>query len=671
MAVVGIAVTATRPFADGEKFGGVGSYQRLDGVMSFAVDPDHPENRSIVDLALAPRDAEGLVHFEADFCLMQPDDATRGNRRLLYQVANRGRIGAVPFNFAPTPAVLSDSIDPGDGFLMRNGWSVLWVGWQWDVVRRPGYLGLVAPQAMDGDRPIAGQVVRRFQPNEPHACQLLASWPLDPPPGNPEMLHAPYPALDVNDATATLTVRNSHTDEPRPIDRDQWRFARMEAGAVVSDDTYVWLTGDFQPGLVYELIYTTRLCPVAGTGLLSMRDAVSFVRYGTAAEGNPMARRIDWTIGYGVSQSGRYLREYLYHGLNLDEVGRQVFDGLIPHVAGARRGEFNHRYAQPSTQHQPGFGQMFPFADVDLTDRVTGQTDGLLTRQRVKGGVPKIFTTNTSSEYWRIDASLIHTDLDATRDIEPSDDVRIYLLAGTQHGPGTLPLVDQTLSGARGAHNFNTVDYAVLMRALLDALGGWISTDEEPPASAFPRLSDGTAETRENVLAKFGGIPGVTLPDVAALPRTPRIDIGPEMANGIGRWPATLGPTYPCVVSAVDADGNEVAGLRLPDLTVPLGSHTGWVPRHPSTGGTGQIVDMQGSTIPLIASVAGQKAAADPRPAIAARYRDRDDYLLRVRRAAESLVGNRFLLREDVERVVTQAGERFDVFAADLRLARV
>jgi hypothetical protein len=666
VAVTRLEIRRRAPYEDGFAFGETGAYERLDGIVRFAVDPAHPANAAIVDLDKAPRNAAGQVEFEADVCLLQPADPARANRRLLFYVVNRGRMGAAPMSGAVAPPVLTERIDPGNGFLMRHGWTLLMVGWQWDVVRRPGYLGLEAPPALGPDgQPLRGRIVLQFQPNEPHPTQLLAHWPLHPPPGRAEFQHRPYPAADVNDPAAVLTVRDTPAGPRTAIPRGRWRFARLDAaGRPVADDTHVWLEGGFAPGRIYELVYQTRACPVVGTGLLAVRDAVSFWRYAGAAEGNPSAGRLDYAFGFGVSQCGRFLREYLYQGLNLDEAGRVVFDGLIPHVAGARRGEFNQRYGQPSVQHVAGPGHLPPFADDELTDPLTGRSDGLLRRQRARGGVPRIVTINTSSEYWRIDCSLIHTDPLGERDVEPPAETRIYLFAGTQHGAGTLPLTTETPAGARTANPMNTVNYTPLLRAALVNLERWVTAGVEPPPSAFPRLADGTAVSREQALEQLGAlVPAAALPAVATLPALRRLDLGPAPERGVGAWPPATGAPYRSVVAALDADGNEAAGIRLPDLTVPLATYTGFNPRHPETGGAGQLLDMMGSTLPFARTRAERAAANDPRPAIEERYRDRGDYLARVRAAAEQLVAQRYLLPEDVDTVVADAAARWDAFA--------
>lgn len=657
MAVEHLEVTNRRSFPF--------DYERIDGKLHFAVDPTHAANERIVDLDKAPRDADGRVRFWADFVVLQPSDPGRGNKRLLYYVVNRGLRVGVPFNhFAPRLPTLppTDDIDVGDGFLMKRGWTVAMCGWQWDVDRQPGLMGLEAPQALGSDgQPIKGRIAVAFQPNEPHSYHRLSHWPLHPQPGRQSFLHQPYPAADVEEADAQLTVSDSRGGPQSIVPRGQWRFARVENGQVVPDDSHVWIQGGFQPGKWYEVIYTTRICPVVGTGMLATRDCVSWLRYD-----KPLGNQLDFTYGNGRSQCGRFLRQFLYDGLNLDEQGRQVFDGLIPHVAGARRGEFNQRYGQPSETSARGFGGLFPFASDELTDPVTGQTDGLLRRQRQLGGVPKIFTTNTSSEYWRVDCSLIHTDVTGTRDVEPPAEERIYLIASHQHGSGVPLRGDTTPIGARGANAFNMVDGITAERAILINLDRWVSEGIEPPPSAYPRLSDGTAVSREAVLQQLAALPGLALLDTSLLPRLRRLDLGPEASNGIARLPAVTGEPYPSFAPALDADGNERAGIRVPDVSVPVATYTGWVPRHPSTGGEGQLLDMMGTTLPFAPTASERQAVGDPRPSIGERYRDREDYLAQARAAAQALAAARYILEEDVDFAVELAARRYDVLAPTL-----
>jgi hypothetical protein len=638
---VELVVNRRRPYEPGRVFGAGGAYERLDGVARFAVDPLAPENAAITDLRLAPADGAGRVRFEADFVVLRPADLALGSRRLLFQVVNRGRQPALPFSAlaAPPPLEITERIEPGDGFLLRRGWALAWCGWQWDVVRRPGMLGLAAPEARlpEGDRD--GHVLVSFQPHVRETHHGLWHWPLDPPPGLPgQVVHTPYRPADPDDPRSILTVRDRPRGPATEIPRAQWRFAREEAGKVVLDDTCVWLVGGFQPGRLYEVRYRPRECPVVGAGLLAVRDFVACLR----REPDGLAGPVDHAFAFGVSQSGRFLRDFLYAGLNVDAAGQAVFDGVVPHVAGARRGEFNQRYGQPSVQHAPSLGHLPPFTDA-----------GILARQRRLGRVPRVFTINTSSEYWRSEASLLHV-VDS-QDVAPPEEVRTYLFAGCQHGPGVLPPTRRPVVSpwVRPANLMNTVDYTPLLRAALVNLERWVVNGVEPPADAVPRVADGTAVDRAEVLARFAAAgTEAVLPRAEDLPTLRRLDLGHRVGEGVVGFPALVGEPYPCLVSAVDDDLNEVAGIRLPDLTVPLAAETGWNPRSPQAGGDGQTVDMLGSSIPL------------PAPAIAARYRDRDHYCELVRLEAERLVAARHLLEDDVERVVARAAAAYDAFTS-------
>jgi hypothetical protein len=367
-----------------------------------------------------------------------------------------------------------------------------------------------------------------------------------------------------------------------------------------------------------------------------------------------------------VSQSGRFLRHLLYLGLDEDEQGRMVFDAVVPHVAGARRGEFNLRFGQPSLNAQESVGSLFPFTDEQETDPVTGQRDGLLARLAARGRRPRVVAINTSAEYWRGDASLVHTDVTGRRDVEPAADARVYAFAGTQHTPGALPpLAADPNTGGRGTHPFNVADYAPLLRAVLVNLDRWVRDGVAPPPSVFPRLADGTAVPAESTAARFAAIPGVRFPE--RLTRPARLDFGPDVARGVvSELPPKVGAAYPSYVAAVDADGNETAGIRPVEIQAPLATFTGWNPRHPEQGAPGDLMAMMGSTLAFPRTLQEQHERRDPRAAIETRYAGRAEYLAAVRRAAEALVADRHALAEDVETMVERAGQRWDLIMRGL-----
>ncbi len=636
MAVTALEIKTCSPFAQGKTFGDVGPYQQLDGTVHFAVDPNRPANAGIADLQRAPRDAHGLVRCSADVRLLQPVALQRGNQRLLLDIVNRGN-PTVLTNF--NSAV--DRLEPGNGFLMRQGYTVVWCGWQDDVPATPGLIRIDVPEAVDADgKPLAGKIAVTFQPDTRVHVQLLS-----------DRLHQPHPARDLDDHDATLTVQDHEDAPPHTIPRQQWSFARLEGGRVVPDATHVHLASGFVPGKVYQVVYTTVGAPVIGMGLLAMRDMVSFLRYGSAQEGNPCAGHIQYAYSFGRSQSGRFLRHFLYLGLNQDEQDRTVFDGLIPLVAGGGRGEFNQRFGQPSNANKYSVKNLFPFHDTTQTDSDTGRTDGLLARLAARGKLPKIFFINTSAEYWGGHAALTHTDLDGKRDLAPSEAVRIYHFTGTQHGPGNLLLTDTgAADDSRGQHRPNSVDYRPLLRAALVHLDRWVTAGQTPPPSRHPRLDAGTAVPPAHTAATFQAMPEVHFP--AHLRSIARLDFGPGVDDGITTLlPPKVGKPYANLVSAVDADGNELAGIRLPDISVPLATYTGWNVRHPDIGGPGQTLSLLGSTIPFPATRAERQASGDPRPAITERYASKEDYLRRVKHAAETLVQQGYLLAEDLPTV--------------------
>ena len=656
MAVTKLLITSRRAFAQEKAFGHVGPYEQLDGIVYFAVDPSHAANRLITDLKLAPRDARGLVHFSADWRLLRPVEPQRGNHRLLFDILNRGR-GPALRNLNSAPDVLPhEPLDPGNGFLMRQGYTVAWCGWQHDVPEAPGLMRIRAPEAVTPEGPISGKIVVTFMPDAPTCVQYLA-----------DRIHRTYPTHHLEDPDAVLTEQD-HEDAPeRVIPRDQWCFARLENGRVMPDATHVYMASGFTPGKVYQVIYTTAGAPIAGCGLLATRDLGAFLKYGAAGEGNPCAGDVEYAYSFGVSQSGRFLRHFLHLGLNQDEQDRTVFDGLIPHVAGGKHGEFNHRFAQPSSQASRSPNNLFPFSDTDQTDPETGRTGGLLSRLAARGKLPKVMHTYTSSEYWGGHGALVHIDVTGSRDLEVPESVRIYHFAGCQHPVGAFPLQDKDpRQGIRGQQPFNWTDYRPLLRAALVNLDRWVTHGETPPASRYPRLDDGTAAPPESLADTFRAIPGINFP--APLRRFARLDFGPE--DGIAsNVPAVIGKPYPCLVPAVDQDGNEVCGIRLPYQTVPLATLTGWNLRHPDIGGSGQILStggatggtLVGSTIPLPVTPEARAAAGDPRRAIAERYASREDYLERVRQATLALIEARYLLAEDLEEIHSQAAQHFDL----------
>jgi hypothetical protein len=609
----------------GKPFGDAGAYEKVIGTLRFSADPAHSLYRQITDIDRVTTNAGGRVEFSADFYVLKPVNVARDNGRLLLDVPNRGRKVAIEI-FNSTPRV-ADPTNPehfGNGFLMRHGYTVAWIGWQPDVPRQDGLMALEVPRA-EG---ITGVVRVQRRPNERTDTMPLA-----------DRYHIPYPTIDLEDPQAKLVVRERGGAPPVEVPRSQWRF---------TDAGHAKLEGGFAPGAIYEFVYRTSNPPIVGLGFLAVRDTAAFLRWGTADSGNPCAGELERAYLFGVSQSGRFIRHMLYLGLDEDEQGRMVFDGIMPHVAGGRRGEFNLRFGQPSLNVGAAVGSLPPFNDEAVFGRIAK-----------RGRTPRIFATNSAPEYWRGDASLIHTDIDGARDAEPAPFVRTYLFAGTQHTPGALPpLKANTSTGDRGYHLFNVVDYSPLLRAALVNLDRWVSTGAEPPPSAFPRIADGTAVEAESLAAFYANIPGTRFP--VRCPHTVRLDFGPETDKGIVQYPPKTGAAYRTHVSSVDADGNEVTGIRAPELAAPLATFTGWNTRDPETGAAGDIMSMNGSTLPFPLTRADRERSGDPRASIAERYPSKAAYLEKVRETTRKLIADRHVLAEDLEAIVDRASRRWD-----------
>lgn len=652
MPVTKLEISERGPLAGARDFGETGPYEYIAGVIHFTADPEHPDNAVICDLALAPRNAQGLVEYSAQFHLLKPVSPPPGGR-LLVDSPNRGNMTALSmFNDATRRSDGNPDVDVGNGYLMRMGYSVLSVAVQWDPPESPERLRAWFPEALRAGERLTGPAFIQWWPNVATPHQLLS-----------DAGHKPYPTADLDDATAVLTVRDHQDAAPTIIPRERWRFARMMEGQAVEDASFVTLEGGFQPGYVYELSYTAIGAPVIGLGFLGYRDAASFFKHASESEGNPLAGAVGHAYAWGQSMNGRWLREFLYLGLNRDEEGRTAYDGVLAHVASSRRGEFNLRFGQPSTNILRAPGNTYPFAFEATPEPVLEENRGLLERSRANGSMPRLVHANSGMEYWWSGASLAHTTVDGSRDIEPPDDVRIYYIAGSQHGPGALPLSYHTIDGFEAKQPLNTLDYRPAMRALLSALDRWVREDIAPPPNRVPRLDAGTAVSRESLRTQYTRIPGAAWP--SHLPRRLRLDFGPEAEQGSMRYPPGEDGEYPILVSSLDEDGNEVAGIRLPDVAAPLATYTGWNVRADAMGNGGLMTSgapLFGTTLPFAPTSAARQATGDPRRAIDERYSSRAAYLAQVREAAEALVSDGCLLEEDVERCLGVAQAKWEAF---------
>ena len=578
---------------------GTSGYEKLVGTVHFAVNPRTAANSVIADLEKAAVNDAGRVEFSADLYVLRPLDPARSNGVALMDVLNRGRKMVLSgFNRGGTSDPATEA-DLGDGFLMQRGFTIVWVGWEFDVRRagpagpeeRGAGMGIRLPTA----RGVSDVVRASFTPNDagPQTVGDLAG----------------YRPLEEGARDTTLTVRDGEFGPRTSIARERFTLRGNQ----------VTLEGGFEKGRTYELVYRPTEWPVSGLGLAAYRDVTSWVKHAPDA-----VVRAEKAIGFGSSQSGRFLRTFFYEGFNADEQGRQVLDGAIVHIAGAARLSINERGAQPTALSMYTTTR-FPFATTEERDPVTGRRDGLFDNPRARATQPKVMFTNTAVEYWGggRGAALVHTTPDGRRDLALPPNVRAYFLTGAQHGPAPFPVP----AGGQGQLPANPLEYWWTMRALLVAMTDWVTKGTEPPPSAVPRIADGTLVPISRL--KFPKFPGM---------QSPTLVLGPRAG----------GKALPFLVPQVDADGNELAGIRTPEHRVPVATYTGWNYRNAAIGGTTQLVNLLGAAIPFARTRAEREQAGDARLSLAERYATPEAARAQAAAIAEALVASRFLLPGDV-----------------------
>ena len=643
--VVRVEVESRQDVLGGQPFGAAGPYEMITGKVYFAFDPDSPFNARIVDIDKAPRNADGRVEAWANFVVLRPKNQQPGSVALL-EVSNRGgKASLAYFNGGSRSILPTDAEHFGDGLLMRLGLTVIWVGWQHDVPLRDGVLRLHVPVATDDGEPIDGLVRADWVVDQLSATLRVG-----------HRNHIAYPLLDPGHPDNVLTVRSGRMEPRTVVPREQWEFITETDEAGV-EHLAIRKEGGFEAGTIYELVYRAVEPRVVGLGLAAIRDMMSFAKYD---EASPFS--VEHGMAIGISQTGRFLRHFVYQGFNTDESGRKVFDGLMIHTAGAGRGSFNHRFAQPSRdahRYSAFFypTDIFPFSGRTQTDEQTGWRDGLFAAAHDEEHLPNIFYTNTGYEYWGRAASLLHTNTAGTADVELRPNERVYHLASGQHFVDRFPpLAERALPNAR-AYRGNPLNFLVTIRALLARMVEWVRDDIEPPASAYPRIDSGSLVAIGAV--NFPKVPGVQFPSV--IHEAYRAEYGPRWPEGIvDLQPPKLGPAYPSLVSQVDELGNEIAGVRGVEILAPLATYAPWSLRIGSPGGAHELSDFRGTYLPLPRTEAERSQLGDPRPSIESMYAGIDEYLSQVKEAAGSLVGQRFLLPEDVPAVVARTRQHWE-----------
>ena len=627
--VTRVEITSRQDVLAGKTFGTAGAYEKLIGKVYFAVDPKNPQNRIIADLDKAPRNKQGKVEFSSDLFILKPKDPSKGNGVAFFDVLNRGNLQFfVRFNLAKGSADPTTEAEFGDGFLMREGYTLVAVGWQFDVKKflNPKLIGLDAPIATDHGKPITGSVSQWFVPDKAIDSYEFTSGP------NTKA----YPPLDPNDPADRLTERDGWAAAQRLVPREDWQFGRMENGQVMSDPNWLYLKSGFKPGQTYQITYESKDPPVAGLGFAAVRDMASAIKYKSDA-----IVHAQYVYTTGESQTGRFNRQIVYEGFTTDEQGRQAIDALLIRVGGTSLGPFNVRFATPNdlgvfTETR------FPIRYEVTTDPVTGKRDGLGARVPA-GQAPKIFLFDSGSEYWnqgRV-AAILHTSTDGRQELPDPPNVRVFYVAGTKHvSSGAWPPAEL---GTQQLPD-NPINYLWVLRGLLVRLDGWARKGVAPPPSMHPQLSDGTLVAQRKI--KFPNVPGVQWP--LHVPGGFRADL-PGATS-----------VLPFLVSQVDSDGNDVGGIRTPEQAVPLGTYTGWAFRSERSGAPDTLVFYSGSYIPFAKTRAEREHAHDPRPSVEERYPDRADYTRRVEEAANTLVQQGYLLQEDVKPIVEDAAKHWD-----------
>jgi hypothetical protein len=575
---------------------GKAGYEQLTGKLHFEIDPKLPQNAIIADVDLAPVNASGKVSFVADLRLWKPKDDSRSNGAAWVEIPNRGGKASLPASMLE------------QGFIMLN------VGWEFDVAADKLHLEVPRARNKDGS-PIRGVVSAVFTPDKKLDEQLITDL-------------TDYPPVDIEGAESRLIVRDrAASPEGREVPRKLWSLQKGR----------IRLKGGFEPGKTYEVFYLAEAPPVAGLGYAAIRDAVAWLKHDPASPA-----KVKHAYAFGASQCGRFLRDFVYLGFNTDEQDRLALDGILSHVAGAGRLVLNQRWSTPRAI-SGYYTASYPFADTAQKDPVSGQSEGILANPRVRHA-PKIFYTNMAAEYWgagRVGA-LTHTTPDGKQDIALPENVRSYFFASTSHGAAPFPPTSQV----KGSPLANPVNTSPAILALRLAMHRWVTEGLAPPPSVHPKISDGTLVPVAEM--RWPKVPGMASPKAVKAGGRLR---NPQLPGGAGE-----GTELPLLVPQCDADGNDLGGIRMPDVAVPLGTATGWVFRPAAFGSPHEFYLLRGAWVPF----AKTQDANDPRPSLADRYASKDAYLDQVKAAVQKLIEQRFLTTADLEPQLKHASDRWD-----------
>lgn len=634
--VARLDLSERRPCFDGHSFGPIGPYEYLSGRAYCEIDPGHRLNAGIVNLDRAPTNAVGMVEYAVDVALLKPVDPSRGNGWLFHEALNRGSKRAIHrINDAPPANAPKAADDAGNGFLMRQGFTIAWVAWQGDALPGDGRMLAELPVPTLDGAPIIGRCREETIADAPGSVRDALIAETSPTTFNVTLSYA---AATLDPSRATLTIRQKERD-PRASPPDLvWRYLDQRRIEITRPAGY-------DRGAIYEFVYMGRDPLVMGLGYAAVRDVVGFLRNEAADPAgtpNPLAGAIRRALLFGLSQSGRMVRGFLHEGFNEREPGTPVFEAMMPVIAGSRRMLMNAPFAQTSRysrQHEdhPYPGNEFPFAYARTTDPLSGRTDGVLERARERGVVPKLMHIDTDSEIWSARASLLVTDT-LGHDIAQPDEVRVYLATGLQHGSYLPPAAGVTALPA------NPLDYGSLIRALIPAMLQWVDDGVPPPPSRFPSRHAGTLVSLNEARALFPRIPGVDFPEV----------INVLHLTDYSAEPPAEGAEYPVFAAATDADGNGIDGVRHPLIMAPLATYTGWCLRARGYA-EGELYSIAGSFIPFASTRRERESSGDPRPSIEERYGCLSTWQMCLQAACDELMSARLLLSDDKDRILSRA----------------
>jgi hypothetical protein len=637
--VTQVKITKTEsPTFGGASFGAVGQYERISGQIIGEVDPKDPLNAIIIDIGLAPKNPNGMVTYSTDFQILRPVDRANGNKRVIYEITNRGRTNVLgTLNDSKTENDVESSGDAGNGFLMRQGYVVLESGWDFSAPRNAKLFTATVPIAKNPDgSSITGPNTEEFVIDKA---------------ATPAQQRLNYPAASADKSKASLTVRRNYADAPIPVPAADWDYVDAKLSAVKLASGNFGGPGSFGPTALYEFTYVAKDPVVAGLGFAAIRDIATFLRNAEtddAGTPNPLAGDVQYIYSFCSSQPCRTMHDYVQLGFNQPEhaagAAPKAFDGILNWKAGGSGLFLNYRFSQPVRTHRHHIARwtpeyQFPFADVKVTDTVTGKTDWRLRRCEESNTCPKTFEANSSNEYWAKASSMMQTDSKGhDLDLGSAPNVRYYLLSSLPHGAGNGPGIC--------AQPRNTLRPNAVLRALLVDLDTWVTAGTAPPADRMPRVADGTlVPPLPQEGYGFPRIPGVVYNGTH---HTGDLwDFGPDFDKGFVSVlpPRLVGTPYPVLVPKADADGNDVAGIRMPEVAVPVATYTGWALRADGLDGC----DAAGQRLNFAKTKAARLASGDPRPSLEERYADHAAYVALVSRAAQALKEQRFLLEEDAQ----------------------